>query len=191
MSFSPIYHLYDWIPKEKINFEKIKLNINHIYFIDNNLSLCKVDWYQLSSNENAIYLLEKKLDKVNWSNLSANENAIHLLEKNLDKVNINDLSKNHNAIYILEKHLDKVDWVSLSENPNAISIIEKNKDKLDNKRWITQTYNPSIFILDKKEMMKQCKPLAEELSTYVFHPNCLMRFSKKYNVDLYILLELY
>jgi hypothetical protein len=39
-------------------------------------------------------LLEKNLDKVDWSELSKNQNAIHILEKNLDKVNWSYLSEN-------------------------------------------------------------------------------------------------
>ena len=39
----------------------------------------KLDWDWLSSNSNAIHLLEKNLDKVDWSLLSLNPNAIHLL----------------------------------------------------------------------------------------------------------------
>src|SRR5207248_1632321 len=41
----------------------------------------KIDWDELSSNPNAIYLLEKNLDKINWGYLSLNPNAIYLLEK--------------------------------------------------------------------------------------------------------------
>ena len=55
-----------------------------------------VDWFCLSSNPNAIYILEKNLDKVDWFNLSFNLNAIHILEKNLDKVNWILLSRNTN-----------------------------------------------------------------------------------------------
>ncbi len=62
-----------------------------------------MDWYGLSGNPNAIYLLEQNLDKVNWQNLSRNPNAIHLLENNLDKVNWAYLSLNPNAHLILSK----------------------------------------------------------------------------------------
>lgn len=41
---------------------------------------------RLSSNKNAIKLLEENIDKIDWRQLSANENAIHLLEKNIDKI---------------------------------------------------------------------------------------------------------
>ncbi len=49
-------------------------------FILNN----KVNWARLSSNPNAIHILEKNLDKVDWSWLSENPKAIHLFGK-LDK----------------------------------------------------------------------------------------------------------
>jgi len=60
------------------------------------ISIDKVDWKWLSSNPNAIHILEKNLDKVNWSWLSDNPNAIHILEKNLDKINWKWLSMNLN-----------------------------------------------------------------------------------------------
>ena len=41
----------------------------------------KVFWEWLSSNPNAVHLLEKNLDKVYWKWLSYNPNAVHLLCK--------------------------------------------------------------------------------------------------------------
>jgi hypothetical protein len=40
----------------------------------------KINWNFLSSNPNAIYLLEQNQNKINWNDLSQNPNAIHLLE---------------------------------------------------------------------------------------------------------------
>ncbi len=37
--------------------------------------LDKVDWHYLSSNPNAISILEKNLNKVNWNYLSQNPNG--------------------------------------------------------------------------------------------------------------------
>jgi hypothetical protein len=48
----------------------------------------------LSSNPNAIHLLEENLEKINWSFLSINPNAIHLLEKNKEKIHWSFLSYN-------------------------------------------------------------------------------------------------
>ena len=54
----------------------------------------KINWAWLSSNPNAIELLEKNLDKVDWLWLSLNPNAIHILEQNLDKVNWSNIWAN-------------------------------------------------------------------------------------------------
>ena len=46
-------------------------------------------------------MLEKYPDKINWYNLSSNPNAIRILEQNPDKINWWHLSKNRNAIHLL------------------------------------------------------------------------------------------
>jgi hypothetical protein len=46
----------------------------------------QINWVGLSSNPNAIHMIENNLDKVDWETLSMNPNAIHILENNLDKV---------------------------------------------------------------------------------------------------------
>jgi hypothetical protein len=45
-------------------------------------------------------LLEKYPDRINWDNLSTNPNAIRILEQNSDKINWWHLSKNPNAIHL-------------------------------------------------------------------------------------------
>ena len=46
----------------------------------------RIDWNALSSNTNAIHILQDNLDKVDWEKLSRNPNAIELLRQNLKKV---------------------------------------------------------------------------------------------------------
>jgi hypothetical protein len=126
----------------------------------------KVDWYALSRNPNAIYILEKNLDKVNWTNLCLNPNAIHILEKNLDKVKWDSLSENPNAIHILENNLDKVNWYWLSSNPNAIHMLEKNilmlyyGKKTNAKQKATKKNR-----YDKKKERRRLRSMCEFLST--------------------------
>ena len=103
------------------------------------------------------------MDKIDWQWLSLNPNAIHLLEQNIDKVNWCELSRNPNAIHLLEQNLDKVDWDYLSQNPNAIHL---------------------LFKLNTDQMRLNCKPFAEELTKYVFHPLRLSRLSQCFNIDL-------
>ncbi len=65
----------------------------------------KISWFDMSSNPNAISILEKNMDKINWLHLSLNPNAIHLLEQNIDNINWNLLSKNPNIFEIDTKQL--------------------------------------------------------------------------------------
>jgi hypothetical protein len=45
--------------------------------LENNID--KIEWIELSSNPNAIHIMEKNLDKVKWYELIYNSNAIHLI----------------------------------------------------------------------------------------------------------------
>ena len=114
--------------------------------------------------------MEQNLDKVCWYELSCNPNAIHILEKNLDKVSWSSLSEIPNAVHILEKNLDRVNWYFLSTNPNAVHL---------------------LFPLNTVAMRAKCKPFAEELVAYVFHPERMLRISNKLNMDLDDLLDMY
>ena len=57
-----------------------------LYKLRNWINLNKIDWDCLSSNPNAIFLLEQNPDKINWIRLSSNPNAIDLLEKSYNKI---------------------------------------------------------------------------------------------------------
>ena len=141
--------LLDWIPIDELNWEYMSSNPNAIHLLEKNLG--KVSWYSLSSNPNAIHILEENLDKVYWSEVSQNPNAIPLLEKNLDKVDWYYLAgHNPNAIPLLEKNLDKVDWGALSMNPNAIPLLEKHMDKMTTECWEQLSSNPNaIHIIEQ------------------------------------------
>ncbi len=67
------------------------------------------------------------LDNLIWYWLSSNPNAIYLLEQNKHKINWNMLSSNPNAIHLLETHQDKIDWFYLSQNTNALTLLEQNQ----------------------------------------------------------------
>ena len=84
------------------------------------IDIDKLNWDMLSSNPNAIHLLEQNPDKINWVALSRNPNAIHLLEQNPNKIYLYNLSQNPNTIHLLEQNQDKINWLLLS----LIFIIE-------------------------------------------------------------------
>ena len=53
----------------------------------------KLDWKELSSNPNAVLLLEQNLDKIDWTWLVFNSNAVHILEQNPEKIHWSFLCK--------------------------------------------------------------------------------------------------
>ena len=104
------------------------------------------------------------LDKVYWNSLSSNPNAIPILEKNLDKVNWDWLSRNPNAIHILKKNVDKVNWLELSKNNNVCKIICKYdyKKMMDNMKDFCEDLVKYVF------HPKRLDRLCEKYSMHMF-----------------------
>jgi methionine-rich copper-binding protein CopC len=117
---------------------------------DYGVYLDDIDWESLSSNPNAIDLLQKYSYKINWSWLSGNTNprAIEMLKTHSHSIDWRVLSANPAAIDMLkskiekeskmnerqlEKLKDKIDWDMLSQNPNpeAIKILKANPDNIN------------------------------------------------------------
>lgn len=107
--------------ESKLNWTKLSRNPLLFEFLKTGSykKFDKINWSQLCLNpdKRAIELLKLNQDKIDWSNLSSNENAISLLKKNQDKINWKRLSANSNAISILKKNQDKIHWTEFSKNP--------------------------------------------------------------------------
>jgi len=84
-----------------------------IHTIDNTIKKSiKINWHDLSSNPNAIHLIEKHLIPeypkwVDWYNLSKNPKALHILKNNPDKINYKGLSENPSIFEIDTEQLKK------------------------------------------------------------------------------------
>tara|TARA_Y100000385_G_scaffold2896_1_gene3146 strand:+ start:288 stop:3188 length:2901 start_codon:yes stop_codon:yes gene_type:complete len=127
----------------------------------------------LSSNPNAIKILENNLDIIDYSRLSANPNAIKLLNNKPDYIDNDNLFLNPNGSKLLRseykpteqlkikkicrsndieaiKKLENPDWDELYSNPSVIDLIHKkvNKETLSIPQKIFE--NPNIFITDKE-----------------------------------------
>ena len=81
---SKIYKLRDWINISRLDSHSLFQNLNVINLLNNNLDkilkLSNYDLYILSYNYNAIHILEKNINIINWFLLSTNKNALYLLE---------------------------------------------------------------------------------------------------------------
>jgi hypothetical protein len=178
---------------DKIHFPVLCMNPSAICLIERRLSepyipeidfldfrsetpFKNIHWGYLSSNENAIHILEKNIDLIDWHYLSSNPNAVRLLEQHPDKIKWSQLCFNENAIHLIEKNLDKVDWRFLSENPNAIHILEANKDKINYKHL---SKNSAIFVYDYDAMRESYKDLKEELMKVMWSPERILDLLEK------------
>ena len=93
---------------------------------------CDVNWRNLSSNEGAVWHLEKNIDHIYWNILSSNKNAINLLKKYPEKINWFIFSSNESPdiIPFLEENIDNVCWDELCYNEHSIPFLYENQDKL-------------------------------------------------------------
>ena len=84
--------------------------------------------------------------QIKWDLLSTNPNAIHLLEQNPHKIDWHYLCANPNAIHLLEQNPDKIIWELLSKNPGIFeydyeTMREKYKELKE--ELIQHTWHPS------------------------------------------------
>ena len=114
-------------------------------------------WDNLSSNENAIEILEKYQDKINWKYLSGNKNAMNLLKTNPDYIDWDYLTSNENASDLLKKYFDEnfddINWKFLGKNKSkfAIDFIENNFEQIGHRNLYylkhSLSMNESMFAM--------------------------------------------
>ncbi len=102
-------------------------------------NLNKEHWYALSSNPNAIDLLEENISKIDFRQISLNNNPriIKIIEENMDKYDRLGckFTSNPNLIKLIEKYVDRISeydngWYGLLFNVNARKLIEENLNKV-------------------------------------------------------------
>ena len=130
-----------------------------------------------------------------WQKLfmSNYDNLLPFINKHKDRIipNIDKYMITFSAIYD-----NKINY---NEQYNHCSLfiefIESNIEEIFKQDKMIPIYalysNKYIYKLDKIKMMEQCKLFAEELTAYVFNPNRLKRFSKRYNINFDILIDIY
>ena len=150
------YVLRDWVLNNRrfqINSKYLSQNLNAIDYLKENPEL--IDWGYLSTNPNAIKLLENKFkeennlterelqnltpkNKINWLYLSENPKAKKLLEAKYEKEKLlDDYELEDNWMRYPNSYLD---WKKLSANPCAIDLLRKN---INNIYWGQLTANPN------------------------------------------------
>jgi hypothetical protein len=127
--------------------------------------LTATHWSILCGNPIAIPILTKltnnfttNLDKVNWTNLSHNQNATHIIKQHLSNCCWELLCDNKNAVSIIEKHMNDIcsicheplasksksingycshfNWSGLCCNPNAVKLLKQRFSVIQDPREI-------------------------------------------------------
>ena len=131
------YDLINWIPIKNLNWKYLSSNPNAIELLEEKIKIEK----RLTKSEYNKLNNKKKID---WIALSSNPNAIELLQENPKNIDWEALSSNPSAIELLKKNRKKIDWEALSSNPSAIELLKKNPEKID---WYALSSNSNAIRL--------------------------------------------
>lgn len=131
------WRLRSWIPIEKLNWYYLSSNENACYLLDLNLENKKISWNLISSNPSAMNIIEKNMDKINWSFLSKNPNGVHLLKKNLNNIHWNYATSNTNTelIKMLENYIISLQKPKNIYNFSLLNYVIELDSILCGRRW--------------------------------------------------------
>lgn len=134
--------------------------------------------YLLSTNRNAINLLEANPDIINWAFLSENENAIDIITKKIryenNTMTIDNYIKLEERLENYEVEvIDKICWNKLSGNPNAIELI-KQKIKMKERMVLRISINNITTFEQLKRKVDYYISRWEDKN-----PNIIVDFAKK------------
>jgi len=177
------------------DFKLLKDKYLYSLLIDPNKSnefliLCFKDEYLkgLSSNPNAIKILESNPDIIDYFRLSGNLNAIKLIKQR--NIYENKLSfENYNKLE------NKIDWDVLCSNSNAIKILEANKYKIEQNGLDALSLNPnankliltipsSQYYINKNLVKKICRSNDIEEIKKLKNPDWDELYSNPVAIDL-------
>jgi hypothetical protein len=170
------YELRPFIPLHRINWSFFSLNPNAIDYLSLPANKKRIDYSQLSVNTNskALELIKAELmqnpynPEIDWYALSSNPDAIDILDANRDKIEWGDFSGNTNpkTIQIIKENQIDIEtrgymrdaniyWHTMSRNTSTEAIdfltLPENYNKIDWSIFSANTNPKAIALLTKKE----------------------------------------
>ena len=139
--------------EEKLIDQDILFNIMH-YTNE------KLDWYQLSRNENAIKIIKEHIlfedtipleiyndlhssNKIDWGGLASNPNAMPIIIRFIERyIQYEDIDDEEHPYYRYAQHFDDI-WRNLSKNPKAAKYLYENYRRKIN--WRAFSENPKAI----------------------------------------------
>jgi hypothetical protein len=170
------YELIPSVPLHRINWSFFSLNPSAIDYLSLPQNKKRIDYSQLSENTNskALELIKAELmrnpynPEIDWYALSSNPDAIDILDANRDKIEWGDFSGNTNpkAIQIIKENQIDIEthgymrdaniyWHTMSRNTSTEAIdfltLPENYNKIDWSIFSANTNPKAIALLTKKE----------------------------------------
>jgi hypothetical protein len=124
-----MYKLQDWVDETKLT-NHISLNVQAVEYLESHEYL--IDDYDILKNENAIHIIEKRIQYDEYSDINYNKNAVNFLRNNRKYIDYEVLCGEEHGIEFVDKliknnELHKIDWWALSSNPAAMHILNDPK----------------------------------------------------------------
>jgi len=153
-----MYKLRDWVDETRLthlaeNNRAGEYLENHEYLIDNM-------WIYL--NEDAMHIIEKRIQYDNSKFINHNKNAVNFLRNNRKYIRYYILCYYEHGIEFVDElirnnELDKIDWGALSRNPAAMHILN-NPKYYEFINWGDIVYNKNAGELVKNNlhMVEEC-----------------------------------
>ena len=157
--------------KDDYYFQQLSFNKNAIEYINCPKNYHKINWVYLSSNPNAIHMLEENKKKINWYHASRNKNKdiIPLLEERIRSTVKNNyknyvhwdciLSSNFDVSSLVEIEFQKpllnnrilrtLNYRTLLSSGNYFHILEKYKQFID---WVALSKNENGIKMIEAEL---------------------------------------
>jgi len=124
-----MYKLRDWVDETKLT-KSLSSNERAVEYLENHELL--IDNIFIVENENAIHIIEKRIQYDKYKRINYNKNAVNFLRNNRQYIDYAILCGVEHGIEFVDEliknnELDKINWRSLSRNPAAMHILNDPK----------------------------------------------------------------
>jgi hypothetical protein len=148
-----MYKLRDWVDETQLTKE-LSFNGRAVEYLKKNKHL--IDNYKIFQNENAIHIIEKRINNDDDGMINHNKNAVNFLRNNRQYVDYDKLCDEKHGIEFIDEliknnELKKINWFKLSINPAAMHILNDPKyyQYID---WVGILYNTHAIELVKNNL---------------------------------------
>jgi len=174
-----MYKLRDWVDETQL-CETLSDNERAVEYLENHEHLIVEN--NIFKNENAIHIIEKRIQKDFYRLINYNKNAVNFLRNNpqyikydiiclyahgiefvdeliknneLDKIHWGTLSGNPAAMHILNdpKYYEYIQWQTIVGNKNAVELVKNNLHMVE-KYWFDICTQPHLMDIIEQNMDK-------------------------------------